>query len=97
MGIRDRPTRPRSPWMNGHVERLIGSIRRKCLDHRIILGVEDLRRTLRAYEDYYNNDRSHLALGKDSPKPRPVEAGGTIMSRPVFGGLHPRYGRTAAK
>ena len=93
MGIRDRPVAPHSPWQNGHVERLIGSIRRECLDHVIIFGAEHLRRVLAAYADYYNHDRTHLALGKDSPHPRPIEASGVIVSRPVLGGLHHRYGR----
>ena len=69
MGIRDRPTAPRSPWQNGHIERLIGSIRRECLDHVLILGEAHLRRILRAYADYYNRVRTHLALDKDAPLP----------------------------
>ena len=93
MGIRDRPTMPRSPWQNGYVERLVGSIRRDCLDHMIILDEAHLRRVLAAYADYYNNDRTHLALGKDAPLSRAVEARGKLVSRPVLGGLHRRYGR----
>jgi transposase InsO family protein len=93
MGVRDRPTRPHSPWMNGHVERLIGSIRRECLDHQIIWNAAHLRRVLRAYADYYNNDRPHLALDKDAPNPRAIEAEGEITSRSRVGGLHHRYGR----
>jgi len=93
MGIRDRPTRPYSPWMNGHVERLIGSIRRECLDHVIIFDADHLRRVLRAYGEYYNESRTHLALAKDAPDGRPVEARGKIISRPILGGLHHRYGR----
>ena len=62
MGIRDRPTAPRSPWQNGYVERVIGSIRRECLDHTIIFGEAHLRRTLRRYARYYNNARTHLSL-----------------------------------
>ena len=93
MGIRDRPTPPRSPWMNGHVERLISSIRRECLDHQIIFSAAHLRRVLRAYADYYNNDRTHLALAKDCPHPRPIEAEGKVVSTPVQGGLHHRYRR----
>jgi hypothetical protein len=75
------------------VERLIGSIRRECLDHMIILNARHLRRVLGAYANYYDNDRTHLALGKDSPAGRPTEAAGEIGSRPVLGGLHRRYGR----
>ncbi len=93
MGIRDRPIRPYSPWMNGHVERLIGSIRRECLDHLIILDADHLRRVLRAYAEYYNESRTHLALAKDAPDGRHMEAVGRIISRPVLGGLHHRYRR----
>jgi transposase InsO family protein len=98
MGVRDRHTwPPRSPWQNGWVERLIGSIRRECLDHHIIWNVAHLRKVLRGYADYYNHDRTHLALGKDSPNSRAVEAEGRIVSRPVLGGLHHRYGRIRPK
>lgn len=94
MGVRDRHTwPPRSPWQNGWVERLIGSIRRECLDHYIVLNTPHLRKLLRDYAAYYNNDRTHLALGKDSPNSRPLEAVGRIVARPVLGGLHHRYGR----
>jgi transposase InsO family protein len=93
MAIRDRPTTPHSPWQNGHVERLIGSIRRECLDHMIVLNAAHLRRTLRSYAEYYNNGRTHLALGKDAPHSRIVEPDGAIVSRPVLNGLHHRYGR----
>jgi transposase InsO family protein len=97
IGIRDHPTRPHSPWQNGHAERLIGSIRRECLDHQIILGAGHLRRALKAYAEYYNSDRTHLALAKDSPRSRPVEVDGEIVSRPILGGLHRRYGRKEQK
>ena len=93
IGIRDRPTMPHSPWQNGHVERVIGSIRRECLDHKIIYNAVHLRCVLRAYADYYNNDRTHLALEKDSPNSRAVEPVGAIIRRPVLGGLHHRYER----
>ncbi|MEA2912683.1 MAG: putative transposase [Bradyrhizobium sp.] len=66
MGIRDHPTAPRSPWQNGHVERLIGSIRRECLDHIVVMGEASLRRTLKAYARYYNEVRTHRSLDKDS-------------------------------
>jgi hypothetical protein len=72
-GIRDRPIRPHPPWANGHAERRIGSIRRECLDHVIASNAAHPRHVLRNYADYYNNDRTHLALGKDSPNSRPVE------------------------
>ena len=64
MGIRDRPVAARSPWQNGHVERVIGSIRRECLDHLIVRGEAHLRQILSSYADYYNDDRMHLALSE---------------------------------
>lgn len=78
MGIRDRPTAPRSPWQNAYVERLIGSIRQECLDHLIIIGEAHLRRVLRAYADYYNRTRTHLSLNKDTPLTRPILREGRI-------------------
>ena len=93
MGIRDRPTAPRSPWENGHAERLIGSIRRECLDHVIVFGERHLRHVLRSYARYYNGVRTHLSLGKDSPLPRDVQAVGTILPLPVVQGLHHHYVR----
>lgn len=97
MGIRDRPITPYSPWQNGYVERLIGSIRRECLDHHIVLDAAHLRRLLREYADYYNSDRTHLGLEKDSPNGRVIEADGKVVSRPVLGGLHHRYSREPIK
>jgi transposase InsO family protein len=73
MGIRDHPTAPRSPWQNGHAERLIDSIRRECLDHAVVLGEAHLRRILGAYVGYYNEFRTHLSLVKDSPDHRPIQ------------------------
>jgi transposase InsO family protein len=93
MGIRDRPTAPRSPWQNGHAERLIGSIRRECLDHIVILGEAHLRRLLATYADYYNELRTHRSLTKDTPLHRIVERLGTISSQPILGGLHHQYCR----
>jgi transposase InsO family protein len=93
MGIRDAPTRPHSPWQNGHVERLIGSIRRECLDHIVIFNARHLYRVLSAYVEYYNRDRTHLSLGKDSPLGRTVEKNGKIRSCKILGGLHQRYYR----
>src|SRR6201998_3398665 len=72
MGIRDKPTAPASPWQNGFAERLIGSIRRECLDHIIVFGEAHLRRILKCYADYYNNFRTHRSLNKDAPVCRPV-------------------------
>jgi transposase InsO family protein len=93
MGIRDRPIAPRSPWQNGHVERLIGSIRRECLDHVLIFGEAHLRRVLKSYAGYYNEVRTHLALGKDAPLSQPVQVSGRIVPVPILGGLHHQYVR----
>ena len=70
MGIRDHPVAARSPWQNGHVERLIGSIRRECLDHLVVFGEAHLRRILKTYATYYNEVRTHLSLDKDAPNSR---------------------------
>src|SRR5450631_1606613 len=75
MGIRDKPTAPASPWQNGFAERLIGSIRRECVDHIIVLGETHLRRILRSYACYYNSFRTHRSLGKDAPDLSPGSAG----------------------
>jgi transposase InsO family protein len=91
MGIRDHPTAPRSPWQNGQAERLIGSIRRECLDHAVVLGEAHLRRILGAYAGYYNDFRTHLSLGKDSPGQRPIQRFGQLTAQPVLGGLHHQY------
>src|ERR1700726_1920112 len=80
MGIRDRPTAPRSPWQNGYVERLIGSIRRECLDHLVVFGEVHLRRIVSAYVSYYNEARTHLALNKDAPIHRPIHRIGRIIT-----------------
>jgi transposase InsO family protein len=93
MGIRDHPIAPRSPWQNGHAERLIGSIRRECLDHVVILSEGHLRRVIKAYAAYYNQVRTHLALAKDAPHPRSVQPLGDIVAKPVLGGLHHQYCR----
>ena len=81
MGIRDRPTSPRSPWQNGFAERLIGSIRRECLDHVVVFGERHLRHVLLSYMNYYNETRTHLSLDKDSPLSRTVERAGRILCR----------------
>ena len=93
MGIRDKPTAPASPWQNGVAERLIGSIRRECVDHFIVLGEAHLRCILRAYTRYYNEIRTHRSLAKDAPVSRPVQRTGNISSRPILGGLHHQYVR----
>jgi transposase InsO family protein len=93
MGIRDHPTASRSPWQNGHAERVIGSVRRECLDHLVVFGEAHLRRILAAYTGYYNELRTHLSLDKDSPANRPIQRLGQITARPILGGLHHQYGR----
>jgi transposase InsO family protein len=89
-------TAPRSPWQNPYVERVIGSIRRECLDHVIVVNERHLRRVLRTYVTYYRRSRTHLALGKDAPAERAVQLAGRIVVRPEVGGLHHRYERQAA-
>ena len=91
-------TAPRSPWQNGYCERVIGTIRRECLDHVIVLGESHLRRVLKEYLAYYHGSRTHLGLEKDAPMPRAVQAQdiGPVISKPVLGGLHHRYYRKAA-
>jgi transposase InsO family protein len=93
MGIRDRPIAPRSPWQNGHMERLIGTVRRECLDRMLIFGEAHLRRVLTLYASYYNESRTHLSLHKDAPLGRSVQRYGTIAATPVLSGLHHRYVR----
>ena len=93
MGIRDKPTAPASPWQNGFAERLIGSIRRECLDHVIVLGEAHLRRILKNYAAYYNGVRTHRSLNKDAPVSRQVQRTGVIISRAILGGLHRQYVR----
>jgi transposase InsO family protein len=93
MGIRDRPISPRSPWQNGVAERLIGTLRRECLDQLVIFGEAHLRRVLAAFADYYNQTRPHRALQKDAPLRRAVQRTGSIIAVPVLGGLHHQYAR----
>ena len=97
-GLASVRTAPRSPWQNPYVERVIGSIRRECLDHVIVINERHLRRLLRSYAVYYHRSRTHLALGKDTPASRPVDTSGTgrIVALPEVGGLHHRYERLAA-
>jgi hypothetical protein len=89
MGIRDKPISAGSPWQNCFAERLIGSIRRECIDHVVALGEEHLRRVLRSYASYYNETRTHRSLNKDAPIPRPVQRIGRIAFHALVGGLHP--------
>jgi transposase InsO family protein len=98
MGIEDVRTAPRSPWQNAYLERFIGSIRRECLDHVIVLNATGLRTILKSYLAYYTNSRTHLSLDKDSPQPRPVcpLGDGCVTAISQVGGLHHRYERRAA-
>jgi len=93
LGIRDRPIAPRSPQQNAHVERLIGSVRRECIDHVIVFGETHLRRLMSGYVRYYNHTRTHLALGKDAPIGRSAERFGRVIAQPMVAGLHHRYAR----
>lgn len=98
LAINEVLTAPRSPWQNPFVERVIGSIRRDCLDHVIVLNERHLRRILREYSGYYHTCRTHLSLSKDSPNPRIVQPPdlGKVIAFPFVCGLHHRYGRLAA-
>ena len=93
IGIRDRPTSPRSPWQNAYAERLIGSIRRECIDHIVVVGERHLRHVLLSYKEFYNDRRTHLALNKDAPMSRAAQTAGRIICHPILGGLHHQYGR----
>jgi transposase InsO family protein len=98
MGIEEIRTAPRSPWQNAYAERVIGSIRRECLDHVIVLNETGLRRVLTAYLAYYHYSRTHLSLAKDPPHPRSISLPqvGPVVAIPQVGGLHHRYDRRAA-
>jgi transposase InsO family protein len=98
IGIDEILTAPQSPWQNPLAERLIGSIRRECLDHVLVLGERHLRNILTRYFAYYHQARTHLALDKDAPDVRPIELpeAGKIVQVPEVGGLHHRYVRLAA-
>jgi putative transposase len=98
MGIHEVLTAPRSPWQNAYAERLVGSIRRECLDHVIVLNESSLRQALRSYFDYYQSSRTHLSLDKDSPEPRAIQPRelGAVVEISEVGGLHHRYERRAA-
>jgi transposase InsO family protein len=98
MAINEVLTAPRSPWQSPYVERLMGSIRRECLDHVIVVDAGSLRRQVAFYLEYYHGFRSHLSLGKDSPDGRAIQPPelGRIVAVPMVGGLHHRYERRAA-
>jgi putative transposase len=98
MGITEVVCAPRSPWQNAYVERVIGSIRRQCLDHIVICNERHLRRVLSSYVAYYQRIRTHLSLDKDCPDSRPIQPRriGRVVAIPQVGGLHHRYERLAA-
>jgi len=98
MGITEVITAPRSPWQNACVERVIGSIRRECLDHLVVINERHLRRVLISYADYYQRSRTHLSLDKDCPDARPIQPPNRakLIAIPQVGGLHHRYERLAA-
>jgi len=98
MGILEVKTAPRSPWQNPYVERLIGTLRRECLDHVVVLNDAHLRRLLRNYLTYYHGCRTHLSLEKDAPEPRPIEHPDQCGFVEILmdGGLHHRYTRQSA-
>jgi putative transposase len=98
MGLVEVPIAPRSPWQNGYAERFVGSLRRECLDHVIALNERHVCRIVTSYARYYNRARTHLALAKDAPEPRGIQARATgrIVAFPDVGGLHHRYERVAA-
>ena len=96
LGMEEVLTAPQSPWQNPYAERLIGSIRRECLNHFVILNARHLKRTLALYFRYYHGSRTHLALDKQCPFPRSVSSTGRIVKIPQVGGLHHRYERVAA-
>jgi len=98
MAITEVLTAPRSPWQSPYVERLIGSVRRECLDHMIVINEGSLRRQISSYLEYYHRSRGHLSLGKDAPDGRAVELPelGRVVAVPKVGGLHHRYERRAA-
>ena len=98
LGIHEVTIAPRAPWQNPYVERLIGTLRRECLDHVVVLNDTHLRHVLHAYLAYYHGARTPLALDKDAPEPRRVEPPdrGQIVATPMGGGLHHRYSRRAA-
>src|SRR5205807_7276910 len=98
MGICEVLSAPRSPWQRAYIERVIGSVRRECLDHMIVLHETSLRRTLTSYFDSYHRSSTHLSLGKDAPEPRAIHppAMGSVVALPLVGGLHHRYERRAA-
>lgn len=96
LGVKEVVCAPRSPWQNAYAERVIGSIRRECLDHVVVLDQRHLRRLLKSYLAYYHSSRTHLSLAKDAPDGRAIMPKGEIIGIAQVGGLHHRYERRAA-
>ena len=98
LDIREAVIAPRSPWQNAYAERVIGSLRRECLDHVVVVGERHLLGILSKYVDYYNRTRTHLSLAKDAPESRSVQppSQGRVVAVPRVGGLHHEYRRRAA-
>jgi len=98
LGIREVLSAPRSPWQRAYVERVIGTLRRECLDHVIVFSEAALYRHVKSFLAYYHESRTHLSLAKDTPEPRPVHPPelGAVVAIPQVGGLHHRYERRAA-
>ena len=98
MGIKEVLSAPRSPWQRAYVERVIGTLRRECLDHMVVFNEASLQRHIKLFLAYYHESRTHLSLDKYAPNPRPVQVANTgrIVAIPQFGGLHHRYERQAA-
>jgi len=98
LGIEEVLSAPRSPWQRAYIERVIGSIRRECIDHLIVLNEASLYRHLKSFVTYYHETRTHLSLDKDTPARRSVQAPdlGPVVALPQVGGLHHRYERLAA-
>jgi putative transposase len=97
LGIEEMLSAPRSPWQRAYIERVIGSIRRECLDHVIVYNEASLYRQMKSFVEYYHETRTHLSLQKDAPMSRPVQPGsGRVIALPQVGGLHHRYERRAA-
>ena len=98
MGIKQVLSTPRSPWQRAYIERVIGTIRRECLDHVLVFNERSLQRHLQGFLAYYHRTRTHLGSEKDAPDPRPIQSleAGRIISSPEVGGLHHRYERRAA-
>ena len=98
MALQELLSAPRSPWQRAYIERVIGTIRRECLDHVIVLNEASLYRQVKSFVTYYHESRTHLSLGKDSPESRAVQPPelGRIVALPQVGGLHHRYERRSA-